>query len=180
MTDYLITAQAVDRPGVVALLSRAVAEQNWGIEEASMTRLAGRFAMLLVLRLPSETPPESVSELLHERLDAAGIAFTVDEIIEEPESVIRFSGSPWTVTVYGTDRTGIVASITSKLAHMGVNIDNLSTNVSEGESGPIYSMLIDATVPDRVKSDEFVAELAATGEAMGVTCHAVRVEPDIF
>jgi glycine cleavage system transcriptional repressor len=47
------------------------------------------------------------------------------------------------ITVYGTDRSGIVAQVTGALAEAGLNIIDLETAVGGSEASPIYIMSIE-------------------------------------
>ena len=170
---FLISAQSVDHPGIVSLVSGVIAERGWSIEDASMTRLAGRFAMLLVVSAADGSVNDVVASL-KPTLDLFGVAFQVDEVDSETPEVV--TGQKWTVTVYGSDRPGIVAAVTNVLAKLDVNIDDLSTRASDST----YTMLIDATVPEAVEAAEFKARLAEVGESLNVTCHATRVDIDVL
>ena len=46
----LLTITGTDRPGLIAAVSGVLAEQGADIEDISMTRLSGNFAMILVAR----------------------------------------------------------------------------------------------------------------------------------
>lgn len=181
MAQYLITAQSADRPGIVAIVSGAVAEHSWSVEDATMTRLAGRFAMLLVINVSDGADADYVRDLLRSRLDPADIAFTLESVISHvPGEQAEPSGSIWSVTVYGADRPGIVSAIAHTLGSLNVNINNLTTRVADGPAGTVYTMLIDAVVPSDVDADAFTNELSRVGEVLGVTCHATLVDVDVL
>jgi glycine cleavage system transcriptional repressor len=178
MARYLLTAQSHDRPGVVAVVSGVIAEHGWSIDDASMTRLAGRFAMLMVMNVPETMSIEEVRAAVNTRLEPASMLFTLEPVADQDEAPTE--GSAWTVTVYGSDRPGIVSAITRTMARRSVNIENLATRATEGPAGHVYSMLIDVTVPTAVDGDAFASELAEVANALGVTCHATPVEVDVF
>jgi glycine cleavage system transcriptional repressor len=184
MARYLLTAQAADRPGVVAIVSGVIAEHGWSVEDASMTRLAGRFAMLLVVNVPEQIDLDGVNRYFADRLDPVEVSFTLDpvagDLASDDEAIAEAQGGPWTITVYGSDRPGIVSAITRTLARQSVNIDNLATRTTPGPSGQVYSMLIDATVPNDVDGEVFAAELAEVAQTLGVTCHATPVDVDVL
>jgi glycine cleavage system transcriptional repressor len=48
MTTYAVTAVGPDAPGEIAALAEALADLGANLEDASMTRLRGHFAMTLV------------------------------------------------------------------------------------------------------------------------------------
>lgn len=184
MARYLLTAQAADRPGVVAIVSGVVAEHGWSVEDASMTRLAGRFAMLLVVNVPEGLDMDQVKTFIAERLEPVEVTFTLEEVqaglaVDDDGNPVD-NGKAWTITVYGSDRPGIVSAITRTLARTSVNIDNLATRTTPGPAGQVYSMLIDATVPDDVDGDALAQELAGVAQTLGVTCHASPVDVDVL
>jgi glycine cleavage system transcriptional repressor len=178
MSRFLLTAQSSDRPGVVAVVSGVIAEHGWSIDDASMTRLAGRFAMLMAITVPEDLAVDNVRDFIGARLEPANITFTLETVSETGDDPM--GGSAWTVTVYGSDRPGIVSAITRTMARLSVNIDNLATKATSGPAGEVYSMLIDATVPRGVDGEAFASELANVATALGVTCHATPVEVDVF
>ena len=52
MTSLVITFMAPDRPGLVELLSRTVADHGGNWLESKMSRLAGRFGGILLVSVP--------------------------------------------------------------------------------------------------------------------------------
>jgi glycine cleavage system transcriptional repressor len=147
-----------------------------------MTRLAGRFAMLLVVNVPEDLAIADVRRFMAERLDPVEVTFTIDSVstVSSDDNNPVEGGTAWTVTVYGSDRPGIVSAITHSLAQQSVNIDDLATRMMPGPSGQVYTMLIDATVPRDVDADTFAAELAEVAKTLGVTCHASPVDADVL
>lgn len=167
---FLISAEAADRPGVVAALTGGLYREGWNIEDASMTRLAGRFAMFLVVAVPPTVERDAVRESAMSGLP--GLVVDVHEAI--PPMPIAEQGERWAVTVYGADRPGIVAEVTGLLAEHGVNIDELGTRTV----GRSYTMLVEATVPEAVDTDALEAALDALAGRLDVRCSARPVDAD--
>jgi glycine cleavage system transcriptional repressor len=177
MARFLVTAEARDRTGIVASVSSSVAEKEWSIEDASMTRLAGHFVMLLVLAVPDDVTLDSVESTLNAEA-ADGLRFAVAPVESDATST-RPPGELWSVTVYGSDRPGIVAAITTTLANAGANILDLSTHVHGGDN-TTYTMLMDVTIPEGSDARQLTNELSSVAEQLGVTCHAMPVDADIL
>ena len=58
------------------------------------------------------------------------------------------------VTVYGADHPGIVHSVASAIADMGVNVIDVATHLVEEEGEPsIYAMMMEVDLPEDVTAD---------------------------
>jgi glycine cleavage system transcriptional repressor len=55
------------------------------------------------------------------------------------------------VTVYGADRSGIVAQVTSALAQAGLNIIDLETDVGGSADKPIYVMTLEGVASQGIE-----------------------------
>lgn len=58
----IVTAFGQDRPGIVALMADSLYRLGCNIEDTCMTRLRGEFTMMLMVRLPEESPPRSLAD----------------------------------------------------------------------------------------------------------------------
>ncbi|MEO2240709.1 MAG: ACT domain-containing protein [Euryarchaeota archaeon] len=85
MTRAVVTVIGVDRPGIVAGVSRVLAEHNVNIEDISQTVLRDLFAMVMLVDL-SEADV-SVKELRRE-LERVGEELGVDVVVQH-EDVYR-------------------------------------------------------------------------------------------
>ncbi|WP_456466235.1 ACT domain-containing protein [Methanopyrus sp.] len=85
MTRAVVTVIGVDRPGIVAGVSRVLAEHNVNIEDISQTVLQDLFAMVMLVDL-SEADV-SVKELRRE-LERVGEELGVDVVVQH-EDVYR-------------------------------------------------------------------------------------------
>ncbi|HEY3266512.1 MAG TPA: ACT domain-containing protein [Armatimonadota bacterium] len=177
MPKYLlITASGQDRPGLVAGVTEALWKSGCNLEDSSMTRLRGEFAIILLARHPDEPV-----EPLRARLDAvgAGLNLTIGMRELEPDeaSPKPDEGDTFHISVYGTDRSGIVHAITERLAARGADITDLRTTIAGAPDRPIYVMQIEAlAAPDEVAED-FTRDLVETGRGMGVDVGVQRLDP---
>jgi ACT domain-containing protein len=85
LTRAVVTVIGVDRPGIVAGVSRVLAEHNVNIEDISQTVLRDLFAMVMLVDL-SEADV-SVKELRRE-LERVGEKLGVDVVVQH-EDVYR-------------------------------------------------------------------------------------------
>ncbi len=135
---YMLTLVGQDRPGIVSQLTQVLYEAGCNLGEASMIRLAGNFTTMLMVH--SALPQRDLESLLKPLADRLDVRLHVDAIAgslhDHPASDVR-------ITVYGADRAGIVARVTSALAEAGFNILDLESTVGGNEQSPIYMMYIE-------------------------------------
>ena len=178
MAHVAISAVGHDRPGIVAAVTAVLMEQGCNLEDTSMTILRGQFAMMLVVDVPDGVGPVSLEAAL------AGVAATFDLSVRaravDDDAGTSFTGSPWTVVVYGADRPGIVHRVTAVLAARNANVVDLTTRVlGEGERQS-YAMVLEITIPDDVDSEGVEADLAAAAAELGVECTVHPSDADVF
>ncbi|MGB9691178.1 MAG: glycine cleavage system protein R, partial [Candidatus Sumerlaeaceae bacterium] len=131
MMRRLLTFTGVDRPGLIAAIARMLANLGADIEDVSMSRLSGNFALMLLARGGSPDELERETQKLGREL---GLRCHIDEAVEEsdsPEPNIF-------VSAVGPNRVGIVAAIAEVLARHGVNIVEMATQLIEKTEIPIY------------------------------------------
>jgi glycine cleavage system transcriptional repressor len=165
MSEYAVTAIGRDRPGIVAAISGVLFELGGNIEDSRMSILRGHFAVMLIVELPPEVSRgrlEEDLETVRERLGLEGVSVSEVESVAGGEG----DGASHVLTVYGADHPGIVHRVASVLAERGVNVTDLSTQVS-GAAEPVYVMVMELAVP---AGDETALgdALAAAGEALEV------------
>jgi glycine cleavage system transcriptional repressor len=176
MPHFVVAAVGPDQPGIVAEFTRVFLEHECNLEDTSMAALRGQFAMMLVVEGPSGLSPNGLQEDLTASTSVFGLVVSVWPIDER----MRDSppGEPWTVSIYGADRPGIVHGITKLLAEQDVNIVDLTTRlVGEGDNA-IYSMVLEVTVPPSTDAEQLQHDLERTASELGVECsmHASDAE----
>ena len=73
------------------------------------------------------------------------------------------------VTVIGKDKAGIIAKVSGALAERGVNIEDISQTIVQGN----FTMIMMCELGDKVSVAELGKVLDKTGKAAGVT---IRVQ----
>lgn len=177
MHELAITAIGADRPGVVAAVTGVIAELDGNLEDTSMTILGGRFAMVLIVEVPDDLDAEAVRSALAE--PAAALELDVS-VHPSGATSLASDGDPWSVTVYGADRPGIVHRIAAVLAERGVNISDLTTRVIGDPGRPVYAMLLEVSMPDGVDPGLVQGDLIAAAAELGVECSMHPADTDIL
>jgi len=122
MKHYLVlTIIADDRPGIVERIADTVAAAGGNWLESNMSRLAGKFAGILLVDIAEEKQSSLLASL--EQLRSLGI-----RVSGEPCSTTQAAaGEQLVLTVVGNDRPGIVGEISAILASLHVNMEELDT-----------------------------------------------------
>src|SRR5919199_4313942 len=118
MSKFAVITIGRDRPGIVAVVSRTLADMGCNLEDATTSILRGYFAMVFVRAAPAGATQESLLRRLEaatEELDLRVAVWPVgaESVRPEPTHVL---------TVYGEDRMGIVSAVSTCLARHQVNI----------------------------------------------------------
>ena len=147
MKWYMLTLVGEDRPGIVAKVTAALFEVGGHLGEASMMRLGGNFTIMLMVAF--EGKRAALEEILEPVVDSMGLHCHMDEI----DGHLHQHQIPEVrVTVFGADRSGIVAQVTGALAEAGFNILDLESDVAGTEEEPIYIMHIEGTAAEGEES----------------------------
>lgn len=171
MPSLAVTVIGRDRPGIIAEVTRVVAELGGNLEDSSMTLLRGHFAWMLIADVDTD------AEVLAARLDhltADGLTVSVMPVGSE---VSQESVGGYLLSVHGADRPGIVAQVTAALAEYGGNITDLSTRL--GAAG-LYVAVAEVSLPPDVDVVALGSRLAEVGRALGVGVALRQTEPDLL
>lgn len=135
---YMLTLVGEDRPGIVAKLTAALYDGGCNLGEASMMRLGGNFAVMLMVQ-PQDSG-RHLRALVEPVAESLGLHLHVDAI----EGRLHQHAIPDVrVTVFGADRAGIVAQVTGALAEAGFDILDLDSDVAGSAAEPVYVMHIE-------------------------------------
>ena len=137
MTWSVLTLVGADRPGIVAAVSKALFEADCQLAEASMMRLGGNFAIMLRV---SHQADRDLRRILAAVTEGMQLHLHLDEDV--PAAQLHVEPDVH-ITVYGADRSGIVAQVTGALAEAGMHIIDLETAVGGSTDRPIYIMSIE-------------------------------------
>ncbi|HUW83294.1 MAG TPA: ACT domain-containing protein [Phycisphaerae bacterium] len=163
----LLTAMGRDRPGIVAAVSGVLYECGCNIEDSTMARLGGDFAIMLMVSLPGGLSCEVLSDRLDRVRVEMNLTLQLTAVSEEEAAARGTEAASYVIHVYGADRKGIVAKVTGHLAARQINIANLTTHIIAHQN-PLYVMMIDVVLPRGVDSGQLAEELAGIGRDIGV------------
>ena len=125
MATFILTAIGDDRPGLVSALSAPINEHGASWERSQMSRLAGKFAGIVLVSVANAKLDALVADLT--ALESEGLQVTVERTVEPDEG----PSQRLSLELLGADHPGIVAEVSAALAACGVSIEELTTDVRE-------------------------------------------------
>ncbi len=128
ITSLVVTIVGTDRPGLVSAVSDKAAEfgANWA--DSLMANLAGQFAGILLLQVPSRNADMLVAALKELDTDNLHVAIARGTAASMPQKLARRIK----LELIGQDRPGIIHHISSELAKHNVSIEKLQTHIASG------------------------------------------------
>lgn len=173
--NLAVTAIGRDRPGIVAGLTAVLFEDGGNIDDSQMSRLHGQFAVMLIVSVPDGTAVDP----LRVRLDEAGRGLGLDAVtvceVSEPG---RGPEPTHVVTVYGSDRPGIVHDAAQLMAEREIDITDLKARRTESGEGHLYTLMMEVAIPgDPTELEQALAGMAAS---TGVEASLTELEVEVI
>jgi glycine cleavage system transcriptional repressor len=162
---FIITAVGPDRPGMAHAVAEVLSSSGYNIEDTTMTRLSGEFAMILIVSPPAGAAVAELSQQLAPLEASHGLFINVRDIADEVAPASEPSGERYILSIYGPESHGLVARVTGVLAKHGVNISDVQTRVASG--GMMYVMLYELEVPSSTEFTVLSADLENAAHAIG-------------
>lgn len=124
-----------DRPGLTRALADAVVGAGGNWLESHLARLGDKYVGSVLVELPEGRLADL--ETGAAAIDAIGFSVSILPASGEARAP---GGQPLTFELVGRDRPGIVQEVTTALARLAVNIEELETNTEQGamEGGTLF------------------------------------------
>ena len=119
----VLTVIGEDRPGLVEVLADLIAQHEGSWDESRMARLAGHFAGVVQIHLP-EAHAAGLMSALPALLDCG---LSVSVVSSDWALADVDHRESWRLDLVSQDRPGIVRDISSRLASLGVSVQDLRT-----------------------------------------------------
>ena len=154
MTTLILTVAGADRPGLVSAVADVVDAHGGNWENSSLAELAGTFAGVIEVSVPSGNAGElehalgALEGLLSVAVrTGADAAASADRLLE--------------IQVLGNDRPGIVREISGVLSAHALSIEELATETRDAAmaGGRLFEASVTARVPASVDLDALQADL---------------------
>jgi len=174
---FLLTASGKDRPGMVAGVADALFALKGNLQDASMTRLGGEFSMMMVASLPSKVSPAAIQKALSPWSKKLGISFQVKSVSPGLARSRPSSDAQFLISVYGTDRPGIVAKVTRAISDRKMSITDLQTRLLHHGKKPVYILLLEVQAPAKADLDGLRSALDQMRQDLGVEITLQDIDP---
>lgn len=166
---FMLALVGRDQAGIVARITQALYQGGANLGEASMLRLGGNFAMMLMVSHTGDA--QAIQQLVARDVQELGLTVHIDPIAGQLHHHLQPNMS---LSVYGADRSGIVARVTGALANAGFHILNLESDVGGSDQQPLYIMHIEGQCPSSIEQ----LQTALTDVIQdGIQIHFETLEP---
>ena len=165
-----------DRPGIVEAISKVLFDTGCNIEDSSMTILEGEFAMILIVALASKTSSAALKNALSKAAKRMGLTCAVRELSSTESTKEKHLKDRFMISVYGSDKPGIVYKISSLLAKNKVNITDVQTSQSGSGKKAVYVMFLETIFPSKAKAEAVKAQLNAIARTLDVKISVISAD----
>jgi len=143
-SDLVLTLIGPDRPGLVEEVASVVSGEGGNWLESRMAHLAGKFAGILRVEVPT-TQRDRLEKALA-ALESKGLRIVVGASAESPAGEPR---QTMNLELVGLDRPGLVREVSRLLASQAINVEELSTDRSSApmSAEPIFRAVARVNVP---------------------------------
>ncbi|WP_196158052.1 glycine cleavage system protein R [Reinekea sp. G2M2-21] len=154
--ELILTIMANDRPGIAERLAREIEAHHGNWLESRMATMAGKFAGIVRIDVPSEHAEAAQKALQRLRDDGLSVQIehgeTVDQQVQEH-----------CIEVVGNDRPGIVREVTQALASLSVNVIDLQTEIEPASmsGGSLFRAHIEFALTESQSMDAVIHALEA-------------------
>ena len=177
MNYFALTIVGRDRPGIVSQVTEILFNQGCNLADSSCSILGGQFAMILILGHPKFTDRTSFGDAF-KPLEDADLTVALRVIKPGGEIRPRIEGDLCMISVYGSDKPGIVYRVAKVLGEKKVNITDLNTKLVGSEEQPVYVLVLEASLPQGIEEEEVNAWLTPVREELQVDI-TVRTIPTV-
>jgi glycine cleavage system regulatory protein len=164
-TFLVFTFIGDDKPGLVESLSNTVASHGGNWLDSRLAQLAGKFAGIIRVSVPSARQ-EALTSALH-ALESKGLNVVVEHTAasSDDDRPLRY-----VLQVMGLDRPGIVKEVSHALATRNINVLELDTHISSAPmtGEPLFNASALVAAPTSANIDELCDQLDAIANELTV------------
>lgn len=147
LSHFAVTIISKDRPGIVADTTEVLFRLGCNIEDSSCTMLGSDFAMILIVTHDKPFPKARLADEFRLLQERTGLVVHLRTLHEEEIRPVIEVGELCLISVYGSDRPGIVYRVTRALADRKVNVTDLNTRLIGTKEAPVYVLMLEAILP---------------------------------
>lgn len=161
----VFTFVGADRPGLVEQLSATVAAHGGNWLESRMSELAGQFAGIVKVDVPTAQAQSLRAALLALSEHNLSVVVAQSQGDATPGAVRQLR-----LTILGNDRPGIMREVSHALAKRGISVSEMDTSITSApmSGDPLFEAIARIQVPKTLDMDELNTQLDAIADALTV------------
>jgi predicted amino acid-binding ACT domain protein len=172
MARFSLHTVGMDRRGIIARVTLALADFGAQVEESNMTILHGQSSIMLILDAPNIDDGSLVEQALESVAEELGLFVTVCPLPEAPVGVV--DGESFLISLDGIARPGtVVAAVTTALAEIDANVIDLITRSLVRDGLSSYGLRLSMTLPNHVPLDALEATMVDVSRTLDVR-HSIQ------
>ncbi len=177
LVHFAVTIISKDRPGIVADTTEVLFRLGCNIEDSSCTMLGGDFAMILIVSHEKPFLKTALTDEFRTLHEKTGLTASVRHLAENEVCPAREEGELCLISVYGSDRPGIVHRVTRALADRKVNITDLNTRLIGTSEEPVYVLMLEAVLPEGLTVEDAAGLLEKLKKELNVEIGVRAITP---
>ena len=176
MTYFALTIIGRDRTGIVSQVTEILYRLGCNIADSSCSILGGQFAMLLIISHPEMGDKFELINAF-KPLEENNLSVFVRVLKPGGELRPEINGELCMISVYGSDKPGIVYRVARELGDRQVNITDLNTKLIGTRERPVYVMMLEAVLPQGVSIEELEEVLEGLKAGLQVDISIRSINP---
>lgn len=167
MSHFALTIIGRDRPGIVSQVTEVLFRIGCNIADSSCSILGGQFAMLLIISHPDYETGDELKDFFIP-LEEDNLSVLLRTLKPGGEQRSEMSGELCMISVYGSDKPGIVYEVAKELGERKVNITDLNTKLIGSDQRPVYVMMLEASLPEEMTVEQLQEVMAGVKNKLQV------------
>jgi len=162
---YIINAMGQDRAGLIAILSKVVADANFNIIDIEQSAPHGLFYLIMIIE-PTKNAISDPIEYFNEHFKELSAGIDLNISIKPFDGGIRKSLKSWLSLIFvGPDRPGLISALSNYAGKNNANIQRLNM-ISRGEIIACECLLDISSLT--ISKDEVITGLSSLGHELGL------------
>ena len=145
-SKLIISANGIDRKGIVSEISSIISQNNGNIETSKMIGLETEFALLVLIDIEND----KIESLRNNLNQITSLSF---KFIETQSNTNNQFNNRYHLYINGADNEGIVHAFSKFLSSIDINIDEVSTKIKNAPMSATPLFMMDIVIGSKTKLD---------------------------
>jgi len=165
VANLVVSIVGDDRPGLVDAIASVVESHGGNWERSQMARLGGKFAGIAQVGVA-----DGNAEALRDELSALGKDGALQVSVDRTGAAPAPTGRRFVLHLVGTDRPGLLHSVSTALAEVRASIEELTSDTVDApmSGGPLFQATATVALPESVGIETIRTKLEALADRLMV------------